>query len=200
MSYELGGAGYAREYFARVVTHPDGVFELRAQSPVRGHHRPPVPERSRSRRSLGCHRFDREEHPRSKRRPAAGSPGPVPNGRRLMKLQSDAVRRVVVHHGVPRLLEVFPYRRRDVPDVTARAGTLARPARGIRARDADESLRIADAEASPPTKNVLDVSPCQPSTTAVTSTLTMSPEARIFDTLGTPWHTTSLTEMHDEWL
>ena len=92
MSYELGGAGCRVNPPARVVVHPDGVFELRAQSPVRGHHRPPVPERSRSRRSLGCHRFDREEHPRSKRRPAAGSPGPVPNGRRLMKLQSGAVR------------------------------------------------------------------------------------------------------------
>ena len=73
--------------------------------------------------------------------PRPGRPGPVPNGRRLMKLQSDAVRRVVVHHGVPRLLEVFPYRRRDVPDVTARAAPSHAQLEGF-ARDADESLRI----------------------------------------------------------
>ena len=83
--------------------------------------------------------------------------------------------------------------------MTARAAPSHAQLEGF-ARDADESLRIRRREASPPTKNVLDVSPCQPSTTAVTSTLTMSPEARIFDALGTPWHTTSLTEMHDEWL
>ena len=113
-SYELVGVWDAREHFARVVSHPDGVFELRTQFTVRGHHRPPVLERSRSRRSLDAIGSIVKNIPGR-----SGVPGrvarPVPNGRRLMKLQSDAVRRVVVHHGVPRLLEVFPYRRRDVP-------------------------------------------------------------------------------------
>mmetsp|Transcript_12288 Transcript_12288/g.29691 ORF Transcript_12288/g.29691 Transcript_12288/m.29691 type:complete len:266 (-) Transcript_12288:258-1055(-) len=53
---------------------------------------------------------------------------------------------------------------------------------------------------APPTMNVLLVSPCQPSTTGVTSMFTMSPRFSTVASLGMPWHTTSLTEMQLECL
>ena len=54
------------------------------------------------------------------------------------------------------------------------------------------------AASSPPTTNVLLVSPYHPSSTVVTSTLTMSPAFNVTLSDGTPWQTTSLTLMQDE--
>ena len=47
-----------------------------------------------------------------------------------------------------------------------------------------------------PTKNVADVSPWKPSSSVVTSTLTMSPGARRSRAIGMPWQTTSLRLVH----
>ena len=62
------------------------------------------------------------------------------------------------------------------------------------ARQVSATSRRAFGEASPTTK-VREVSPCQPSTMGVTSTLTMSPSRSTCFAAGMPWQTTSLTEV-----
>ncbi len=61
-----------------------------------------------------------------------------------------------------------------------------------RQRSATLSKRRASGEMSP-TAKVREVSPWKPSSSVVTSTLTMSPACSTRDGDGMPWHTTSLT-------